>query len=115
MALASGNGSLGSAKAKTRKLCLRRGGNNWTSLDLFGTLTKPTGRTASAICRCTRSAKVIVAFLRDIKKMVFDLGNGLVFNAATRIPYLHHADNNWTSFDLFGMHAKPLGRKASAI
>jgi len=37
-----------------------------------------------------------------IRKMAFALGNGFKFNAATRTPYLHHADNNWMSLDLFG-------------
>ena len=32
-----------------------------------------------------------------------------------RTPYLHHADNNWMSLDLFGTHSKRTGRKASAI
>ena len=41
--------------------------------------------------------------------MVFGLGNGLVFNAPTPTPYLHHADNNWTSLDLFGMSWMRLG------
>jgi helicase associated protein len=44
--------------------------------------------------------------------MAFALGNGLVFNATTRTPYLHHADNNWTSLDLFGTLSKRTGRKA---
>jgi hypothetical protein len=44
----------------------------------------------------------------------FALGNGLVFNATTRTPYLHHADNDWMSLDLFGTLSKRTGRKASA-
>src|SRR5262249_15228361 len=45
--------------------------------------------------------------------MAFALGNGFKFNAATRTPYLHHANNNWTSLDLFGTHLKRTGQKAS--
>ena len=41
-------------------------------------------------------------FLPLTKKMAFASGNGFVFNAATRTPYLHHADNNSTSLDLSG-------------
>src|SRR5262245_53287688 len=47
--------------------------------------------------------------------MGFDLGNGLVFNATTRTPYLHHAVSNSMSLDLFGTLWKRTGRKAYAI
>src|SRR5262245_65461682 len=49
MAFVSVLGWISSAKAKTRKLCLRLGDSNSTSLDLFGTHFKRTGRKASAI------------------------------------------------------------------
>src|SRR5262249_1415487 len=113
MALVLGNGL--KKDAATRTPYLHHADNNWMSLDLFGTLSKRTGRKACATLRPTSRAKVTVAFHNPTKQMALVLGDGLETNAATRTPYLHHADNNWMSLDLFGTLSKRTGRKASAI
>src|SRR5262249_17522352 len=115
MALASVVGCVGSAKANARKVCLRLGDSNSTSLDLFGTLSKRTGWEGLGNLRSTRSAKVTVALPLSIRKMGFASGNGYTIGAKKSKLYLMHADNNSTGLDLIGTQLKRNGWKASAI
>src|SRR5262249_24878021 len=109
MTIALGDGSINNAPPWTP--CPLYADNDSTRSDLFGSLSKLTGRKASAILRFTRSVKVTVGFRYFIKRMAFLLVNGLVFNAATRTPYPRHADNNWMRLALFGTLLKQTGRK----
>src|SRR5262245_41194803 len=103
MAFPSGNGFVFSAPKQI--LCPRRADNDSTNLDLIGTRdAKRLGRKAFATWCCTRSAREIVSFPSDTKKMAIPLGNGFVFNAAKQRSSQRYADNDSTSLDLFGMH-----------